>query len=80
MNRDGIKNFVAEVRRILIVERPVTVWLQTHDLGKCVTAPESTSDGIVNEVIIRSIFVNASTNFAHNRAIIAKDLGCSSIV
>ena len=60
VNREGVKNFVAAAGTILIIERPVTVWLQTHDLGKiCITTLEPASDGIVNEVIIRGIFVNA---------------------
>src|SRR5262249_53579989 len=80
VNRESVENFVAKIGGILVIERPDPVCLQTNELRKCVSTPEATGNGVVNKVIIRSIFIHASAYFANNRSLIAKDLRCGSSV
>src|SRR6516164_2494406 len=79
MNGDSVKDLVAEVRCEFVIEYSRATWLQSHDLGKCVSALEPASNSVVNKVVIRGVFVNARTYLTNYRPCIPVYLGRSMV-
>ena len=82
MNGNGVKNLVAEIGRKLVIEDFLAISLQTDKLGPGGRgrgrAPKAAGHGIVHEIVIRRVFVDAGTDLAHDQPIVAVGLGRGS--
>ena len=80
MNGNGVKNLVAETGRKLVIEDFLAISLQTDKLGRVRVRGviKAAGHGIVHEIVIRRVFVDAGTDLAHDLPIVAVGLGRGS--